>query len=241
LVLTVALCGCTQTTVVAANPVTKDFVERRTPLDSSAPSMSADLKLDGRTITGRVTTQKCRSLRTWTSAIEETVETGPDRKTGWAVVGVGTTAAISGFFLRTSEGPEECHSQGSGVECTPTTVHHPPADYLLVSGLVLAAAGVVQLVLPAATSHAVIGAERHKRELTVSCVQPGELKQLTLSIVVGPGRSVPFLLNGAEGNLATLPDDVVLPSHAKLPVVIKQAPPTTPFQPGEVIGRLETP
>jgi hypothetical protein len=111
----------------------------------------------------------------------------------------------------------------------------------MVSGLVLAAAGVVQAVLPTSTSHVVIGAERHKRELTVSCVQPGELKQLTLSLQVGPDRNVPFVPNGAEGTLATLPDDVVLPAHATLPVVVTQAPPTTPFQVGEVVGHLETP
>jgi hypothetical protein len=241
LALAIALSGCTKTTVVGTNPVTKDFLERRTPLDSSAPSISADLRLEGRTITGRVTTQRCRSLRTWTSAMEETVETGPDRKTGWVVVGVGGVAAIAGFSLRTSDGPPDCHADGSAVNCNPTTVHHPAADYLLASGLVLAAAGIVQLVLPSSTSKAVIDPEQHKRELTLSCAQPSELKQLTLSIEIGPDRSVPFLLNGAEGTLATIPDDVVLPPHATLPVVITQGPATIPYQRGEVIGHLATP
>lgn len=88
-----------QKTVTSAD-VARSLEERRKPVNPAAPGISTELRLEGRTIFGKIRAATCRSTRTWMSVHTDTTETKGNRSTAWALALAGSALSVSGIRPR---------------------------------------------------------------------------------------------------------------------------------------------
>src|SRR6187431_3832965 len=103
------LTGCYTTRLTSAEKV-ESFKESRSKADPSARSVSAEWKVEERTIVGKIKVGKCKSSRSWTVVSSETTEKTPNKSVGYAFIGAGVLVAAVGTVLLQTGRTNETYS-----------------------------------------------------------------------------------------------------------------------------------
>jgi hypothetical protein len=235
------LTGCYTTHVTSADKV-ESFKESRSKAEPSAQSVSAEWKVEERTIVGKIKVGKCKSSRSWTVVSSETTEKQPNKSVGYAFMGAGAlTSAVGSVLLMTGRTNETYSCSEYQQDCVKST---SPAPYVLLgSGAVLALTGLVLNTLPEEVETKETSRQPHSKDASLACIQPGELRRLRLGVAIGPEKYIGMRVSDDGSTRATLPDTLQLPSGESLPIVVLEPPSeaSAVLTRGEVVGTLVVP
>ena len=231
LALPCALTACVQTHVVE-NDTESSISQHRTEVRPEVPSLSADFRLVGRSIVGRLKSAACRHERTWVTEHTETTQRRGNIATGVVLASAGAVAiSVAAALSRPNADDYSCQSfpPEGNAETGRVVCGYPHEDptaptALAISGAVALVAGTALLLWPKKTETKRAEPVPHRQEVVSGCVLPSELDQLEIGVEIANGRWLPIPLEFDGSGHANLPADVVLQSGTSLPVAVLEVP-----------------
>ncbi len=169
LVLPFVMNASVQTNVTRMD-VDGSFSERRTKLHPDAPSVSAEFRLEGRTIVGRLKTRACKTSRTWVSQHVVTTHTRGNTVAALSLMTAGAVAiTAAGAVSRPDPDQYTCRDVPSASQTLPDRVecgypHQDPTlpTVLAISGAAAALTGLALLLWPEKTRTIAAPSVRHE-------------------------------------------------------------------------------
>ena len=226
--------------------VKSPILERRTPVDASAPLVQSEWRVEDGKVVGDVVWASCVSHRTWTVDEQRVKRVRPIREAAWLTFGAGAAFSILGLATRDTEWTAKCSQdfQATGFEtCNAQPPDNTFSDLNIVAGALGLVTGSILLALEPSDTITVLKHEPHSETTVASCVATEDLSDMSLLLKLGPNRFVHVSLQSDGQASADLGPGARLPKGADLPILVYRAPPTlTKILPRwQTIGHVHVP
>jgi len=240
------LCGCYSSTVTrqtTESPAT----QTRSRLAPDGPVLSGAWKLNGRTLSGRLTVELCAVDASWTLTDRDVTVYKSNQTVSAALAVSGGVLGLAGAALLNRKGEEVCSTRRTQngeimtwiTECHEDTPDNTVPFLMTMVGLTVSTVGMVTLWYDRDPKVEVVGTRPAHARRRAPCLAPSDLQNLDLAMTDG-SKVVPFGVRANGRATLTVPKNVELVPGHEWRIVVRRVPSqaTSFLRVGEPLGQV---